>query len=76
VHATASSTREWDHAALFRPRAGSPANFEVIYVRARRVENRIELLDPTDSSAFGSPLIVSEGLIGIVQSESTAALLK
>jgi hypothetical protein len=74
VHATASSTREWDHAALFRTRAGSPENFEVIYVRARRVENRIELLDPTDSTAFGSPLIVPEGLIGIVQSESSGAL--
>jgi hypothetical protein len=75
VHSTATSAKEWDQAALFRPRPGSPANIEVIYVRARRVENRIELLDPTDSTAFGSPLIVAEGLIGIVQSESTAALL-
>jgi hypothetical protein len=75
VHVTATSAREWDRAAVFRPRGGSPRNFEVIYVRARRVDNRIELLDPTDSTAFGSPLVVSEGLIGIVQSESTAALL-
>lgn len=72
---TASSERHWERAAIFRPRAGSPERFEVIYVRARRVGNRIELLDPADSSAFGSPLIMAEGLIGMVQSESGAALL-
>ena len=75
IHPTPTSARQWDYAALFRPRAGSPANLEVIHARARRTGNRIELLEPTDSSAFGSPLIVSEGVIGIVQSESTAAMI-
>jgi len=75
IHPATTSASEWDDAALFRPRAGSRASFEVIYPRARRIGNRIDLLDPTDSTAFGSPLVVPEGVIGIVQSESTAALI-
>lgn len=69
-----SSATDWDSVAVFRFRDGvqaSPANPELIVVSAKRNGNRIELGDLVDSSAFGSPIVAPEGVIGIVQDQSS-----
>jgi hypothetical protein len=69
-----SSATDWNSVALFRFRDGvqnSPANPELIVVSARRNGNRIELGELVDSSAFGSPIVAPEGVIGIVQNQNS-----
>jgi hypothetical protein len=69
-----SSASDWDSVAIFRFRDGvqaSAANPELIVVSAKRNGNRIELGDLVDSSAFGSPIVAPEGVIGIVQDQSS-----
>jgi hypothetical protein len=69
-----SSATDWNSVALFRFRDGvqnSPASPELIVVSARRNGNRIELGELVDSSAFGSPIVAPEGVIGIVQNQNS-----
>jgi hypothetical protein len=69
-----SSVTEWNSVAVFRFRDGvhsSSADPELIVVPAKRNSNRIELGELVDSSAFGSPIVSSEGVIGIVQDQSS-----
>lgn len=69
-----SSAADWDSVAIFRFRDGvqaSPASPELIVVSAKRNGIRIELGDLVDSSAFGSPIVAPEGVIGIVQDQSS-----
>ncbi|HLJ27766.1 MAG TPA: hypothetical protein VKY85_13730 [Candidatus Angelobacter sp.] len=64
----------WDSVALFRFRdglRGSSAEPELIVVPAKRNGNRIELGELVDSSTFGSPIVAPEGVIGIVQDETS-----
>jgi hypothetical protein len=65
---------EWDSVALFRFREGmrgSAADPELIIVPAKKNGTRIELGELVDSSVFGSPIVSSEGVIGIVQDQSS-----
>lgn len=69
-----SSATEWESVALFRFRDGvhsSSADPELIVVSAKRNGNRIELGELVDSSAFGSPIVAPEGVIGIVQDQGS-----
>lgn len=69
-----STANAWDSVALFRFREGvhnSPAQPELIIVPAKRDGNRIELGELVDSATFGSPIVAPEGVIGIVQDESS-----
>jgi len=68
---------QWDSVALFRFRGGllsSSADPELIEVPAKRNGNRIELGELVDSSAFGSPIVAPEGVIGIVQDENSGVV--
>jgi hypothetical protein len=72
--ADSSSATDWNSVALFRFRDGvqnSPASPELIVVSAKRNGNRIELGELVDSSAFGSPIVAPEGVIGIVQNQNS-----
>ena len=69
-----SATTEWDSVALFRFRdglRGNSADPELIIVPARRNGTRIELGELVDNSVFGSPIVASDGIIGIVQDQSS-----
>jgi S1-C subfamily serine protease len=68
------SVTEWNSVAVFRFRdgvSGSSAEPELIVVPAKRDGTRIQLGELVDSSAFGSPIVAPEGVIGIVQDESS-----
>ncbi len=72
--ATDSTATAWDSVALFRFRDcvhGNSADPELIVLPAKRNGNRIELGELVDNSAFGSPIVAPEGVIGIVQDESS-----
>lgn len=75
LHVAADSpTTEWDFVALFRFRdgpRGTSADPELIIVPAKRNGARIELGELVDSSVFGSPIVAPEGIIGIVQDQSS-----
>ncbi|HEY6968565.1 MAG TPA: hypothetical protein VJA94_05150 [Candidatus Angelobacter sp.] len=69
-----SDATEWESVALFRFRGGarsSSADPELIVIPAKRSGDRIVLGELVDSSVFGSPIIAPEGVIGIVQDESS-----
>lgn len=68
---------DWDSVALFRFRNGTPgssADPELIVIPAKRNGNRITLGELVDSSVFGSPIVASEGVIGIVQDETSGVV--
>jgi len=63
---------EWDSVALFRfPGGKHTSSPELIVIPAKRNGNRIELGELVDNSIFGSPIVAPEGVIGIVQNESS-----
>jgi hypothetical protein len=63
----------WDEVALLRfPRLGSGTlTPEVIVTSAYLDHGRIRLEINVDSTVFGSPIIASNGIIGVVQDESS-----
>lgn len=68
---------DWDSVALFRFRNGMPGSSsdpELIEIPARRNGNRITLGELVDSSVFGSPIVAPEGVIGIVQDETSGVV--
>jgi hypothetical protein len=69
VHHVAAIAQQWDHVAVFR----FPA---VIYVKVRRSGDRLILSEPVDSTAFGSPLALPDGVIGMVQDEMSARAIE
>jgi hypothetical protein len=77
VHGVTSTAGEWDHVALFRVPAGpTDGNVDTIYVKARRSGDRILLSEPVDSAAFGSPLVLPDGAIGMVQDETSGVVFQ
>jgi hypothetical protein len=48
---------------------------ELVRLSARVVNGRLVMDDPIDSSAFGSPVFSDDGLVGVVQDETSAILL-
>jgi hypothetical protein len=67
----------WDGVALFRLviDAQNRVSIEVIEISARRDGQGIHLDEPVDPSFYGSPIIVPEGVLGIVQDEQSGAFL-
>jgi hypothetical protein len=68
--AEVASQQNWDRLALFR--MGEGGKVSVIFVAARRKNDRLVLESPVDESAFGSPLIAREGIVAMVQEERSA----
>ena len=67
----------WDKVALYRLilDAQNQPSIEVIEVSARRDGQGIHLDEPVDPSFYGSPIMVPEGVLGIVQDEQAGAFL-
>jgi hypothetical protein len=68
----------WEKVAVYRLIQDSSTGkdtVEVIQLPARRDGKSIHLERPVDSSFFGSPILVPEGVLGIVQDEETGAFL-
>jgi hypothetical protein len=73
-----ASQTAWSKVAVFRliPTTGADSRtIELIQLSAHREGNLIHFDQPLDSAAFGSPVVAPEGVLGIVQDETTAALL-
>jgi hypothetical protein len=68
-----ASRTAWDKVAAFRFQDGG--KLELIWVPVRRSEGRLVLDSPVDMSAFGSPLLTSDGVIGMVQDERSGVSL-
>jgi hypothetical protein len=71
--ASSSVAAQWDTVALLRfPRLGSEKlTPEVILTSAYLDHGRIHLAIKVDSTVFGSPIIAPDGIIGMVQDESS-----
>ena len=71
--ASGSAATQWETVALLRfPRLGSDKLApEVILTSASLDHGRIRLGIKVDGSVFGSPIIAPDGIIGMVQDEST-----
>jgi hypothetical protein len=68
----------WEHVAVFRLRidpATGERSVETLQLGAKRVGNTIQLTQPVDAAVFGSPILTSDGVIGMVQDESSGAFL-
>lgn len=75
--ATVAQQDSWDKVALYRLviDAQNKPSIEVIEISARRDGRAIHLDEPVDPSFYGSPIIVPEGVLGIVQDEQSGAFL-
>ena len=76
--ATTIAEDSWDQVLIFRLRPGSsesPYEVEALRVTAKRDGKSIQFSPPVDSSAFGSPIVSPEGVIGVVQDERSGAFL-
>ncbi len=58
------------------PQSGKPLEVEVISAGAERNGDALQLTDPVDTRSFGSPVVVSSGILAMVQDERTASLLR
>jgi hypothetical protein len=68
----------WEKVAIYRlnldPNTGKPS-VEVVRLSAHRDGLGIHLDESVDPSFFGSPIVVPEGVLGIVQDEQAGAFL-
>lgn len=74
---TRPSASGYSALAAFRYAAGDwmrNVDPEMVRLSARVVNGRLVLDDPIDSSAFGSPVFSDDGLVGILQDETSAVL--
>jgi hypothetical protein len=72
------SQTAWPKLAVFRliPKTpGSAASIELVQLSAHRDGSLLRFDQPLDPAAFGSPVVSPEGVVAIVQDETTAALL-
>lgn len=67
----------WQKVAVYRLRSNAAGrqSVEAIELPARRDGKSIHLDHPLDPSFYGSPIMVPEGVLGIVQDEQTGAFL-
>lgn len=71
----------WEKLAVFRliPSTSGTASpiptVEIIQLSGHREGKLIRFEDPVDPSAFGSPVLTPQGVLGIVQDETTGAFL-
>lgn len=74
-----TATKTWDRVAVFRFPAGvhdKKARPDLVFLPASLANSRIKLSRPVDSSAWGSPVITQQGILGLIQDETTAITLK
>jgi hypothetical protein len=72
-------SKVWDRVAVFRFPGGvneRQARADLIFVPATRAGSVITLETPVDSSAWGSPVVTQDGVIGLLQDQTTAVPLK
>ncbi|MEJ7606452.1 MAG: hypothetical protein WKF37_09320 [Bryobacteraceae bacterium] len=76
--AEAGANASLEQVAVFRARQGNAkgSSLELLILRARRENGRILLEEPIDSRAFGSPLLVAEGLLGMLQNHTVGTSMK
>jgi len=68
----------WEKAAAYRlvlDQGSSTQRTEVVEFQARRDGSAIHFNHPVDPAFFGSPILVPEGVLGIVQDEQVGAFL-
>jgi hypothetical protein len=68
----------WPEVAIFRLRedpATKKPSVEVLTMAAHRDGKSIQLSEPVDAAAFGSPIVTPDGVIGLVQNEQTGTFL-
>lgn len=76
--ASAAQLQTWDKVAVYRMvrDAGTGGmSVDVLQLSARREGQSIHLDESVDPSFFGSPILVPEGVLGIVQDEQVGAFL-
>ncbi len=76
--AAVASKDSWEAVAVCRLRVDSTTgqrSVEVVQLGARRNGRAIQLTEPVDLSALGSPITTPEGVIGLVQDEQAGAFL-
>jgi hypothetical protein len=72
-------SKAWDRVAVFRFPGGvsdRQARADLIFVPASRAGAMIMLETPLDSTAWGSPVVSQEGIIGLLQDQASAVPLK
>jgi hypothetical protein len=73
-----SQLQSWDKVAVYRmmqdPATGQ-RSVDVIQLSAERDGQSIHFDEPVDPTFFGSPILVPEGVLGIVQDEQVGAFL-
>ncbi len=73
----ADRREEWQPAAIVIPRRqGDRVEPELLHTAVRFDNGRYQLRDPVDPAAFGSPIWIENGVVGLLQDESSAADLK
>jgi hypothetical protein len=76
--AATAQLESWDKVAVYRmvqdARTGT-LSVDVLQLSAKRDGGVIHLDQPVDPSFFGSPILVPEGVLGIVQDEQAGAFL-
>ncbi len=76
--AATSQLQGWDKVAVYRmmqdPATGQ-RSVDVIQLSAKRDGQSIHFDEPVDPSFFGSPILVPEGVLGVVQDEQVGAFL-
>ena len=68
----------WEKVAVFRTvtdATSSKISIEVVLLAAQRDGQSIHLSQPVDPSFYGSPILVPEGVLGLLQDEQTGAFL-
>jgi hypothetical protein len=67
----------WQAAAVVRlDRSGSRLEPSLWLTEARLEQGRYHIKDIVDSAAIGSPLWIEDGVVGLLQDESSAAEIK
>jgi hypothetical protein len=78
VQMTNSAQTEWDRFGIFRlvrASSGGALQVEVVFLPGTLDGRQLHFGEQIDDSAFGSPVFTPDGVIGMVQDESAAALL-
>jgi len=68
-----------DPVAILRfrsPVSGQPLEVEALPLHVTRSGDVLQLSDPVDARYFGSPVLVSSGILAVVQDERSASLLR
>ena len=68
----------WEKIAIYRlilDSASGRSSIEVVQLSAHRDGQGIRLDEPVDPSFYGSPILVPEGVLGVVQDEQAGAFL-